>query len=86
MELIVSLLTVACLLLSATTATLSASIPFLWWKYFRQQEKIDSIEKSLTTLQVAWQEGGKKFDEQISTLDEALTHLMEVAGVPKNSN
>lgn len=84
MELIVALLTVACLLLSATTATLAASIPFLWWKYFHQQEKIESIDKSLSALQASWQEGGKKFDEEISTLDEALTHLMEVAGVPKN--
>lgn len=83
MELIVALLTVSCLLLSATTATLAASIPFLWWRYFRQQEKIDRLEKSLSDVRTAWGESESRIDGQINTIDEALTNLMEVAGVPK---
>ena len=62
------LLVVAVLCLSASTAVLASSVPFLYWKCFRmEQMHFDSV---------------MELQKQIDTLDEALARLLEGVGVP----
>jgi len=62
------ILAVAVLCLSASTAALASSIPFLWWKCFR--------------LEFRLQEQKDELQKQIDTVDEALARLLESVGVP----
>lgn len=66
METAILVITVLCL--AASTATLAASVPFLYWKCFRLEER---LLFSVLELQ-----------KQIDTLDETLARLLEGVGVP----
>lgn len=63
-----ALLVIAVLCLAASTAVLASSIPFLYWKCFRlEQRHFDSV---------------MELQKQVDTLDEALARLLEGVGVP----
>ena len=63
-----ALLVIAVLCLAASTAVLASSIPFLYWKCFRLEER---LTQETAVLQ-----------DQIDTLDEALARLLEGVGIP----
>lgn len=63
-----TILAVAVLCLAASTAVLASSVPFLFWKCFRLESR---MEEQRVNLQ-----------GQIDKLDEALSHLLESVGVP----
>lgn len=62
----VLLITVLCL--AASTTVLATSVPFLYWKCFRLEERLSTQRADL--------------QKQIDTLDEALARLLEGVGVP----
>lgn len=63
-----AILVVSVLCLAASTATLAASVPLLYWKCFR--------------LEARFQDQRAELQKQIDTLDEALARLLEGVGVP----
>lgn len=64
-----SILAVAVLCLAASTAVLASSVPFLFYKCFRLEARLE--ERAIEHRQ------------QVDTLDEALARLLENVGVPK---
>ena len=60
------LVTVLCL--AASTTVLAASVPFLYWKCFRLEDRLAAQRAEL--------------QKEIGTLDEALARLLEGVGVP----
>lgn len=62
-----AVLTIAVLCLSASTAVLAASVPFLYWKCFR--------------LEWEYRQEVKELSRRIDVLDEALDQLLERVGV-----
>lgn len=63
-----SILSIAVLCLAGSTATLAASVPFLYWKCFR--------------LESRYLEDVQDLRKQVATLDEALARLLEGVGIP----
>jgi len=63
----VGILTVAVLFLSGAVTILASSVPFLYWKCFRLEARLESQRIEL--------------QRQIDTLDEALSRLLEGIGV-----
>lgn len=64
----IAILSVVILCLAASTAVLASSVPFLFWKCFRLEAR---LERETAKLQ-----------QQIDTLDETLARLLEGVGVP----
>ena len=64
-----TVLATAVLCLSASTAVLASSVPFLFYKCFRLEAR---LEKQAV-----------EFRQQLDTLDEALARLLENVGVLK---
>lgn len=60
------LITVLCLAVSTTV--LAASVPFLYWKCFRLEDRLATQRVELL--------------KQIDTLDETLARLLEGVGIP----
>lgn len=68
METLTAILVITVLCLAASTAVLAASVPFLFFKCFRLEVRMEKRER--------------EFQKQIDTLDEALARLLEGVGVP----
>ena len=66
-----ALLVITVLCLAVSTAVLAASVPFLFWKCFR--------------LEARMQEQRAGLQQQIDTLDETLARLLESVGVPSTA-
>lgn len=64
------LLSLTCLLLTAANLLLVSCVPFLFWKLLRLEGQAAAI-----------QEGQRRLEGDLRTLDDAVSGLMEVAGV-----
>ena len=63
-----AILVVAVLCLAASTKVLASSIPWIYWKCFRLEARLEEQRREL--------------QKQVDTLDETLTRLLENVGVP----
>lgn len=50
MEVTIVCLSIACLLLTVVIAVLAGSVPFLWWKYWKLEQKIEVLDEALAGL------------------------------------
>ena len=63
-----AILVVAVLCLAASTTVLASSVPWLYWKCFRLEARLEEQRREL--------------QKQVDTLDETLARLLENVGVP----
>jgi hypothetical protein len=50
MEVCITCLSISCLLLTVIVAVLSGSVPFLWWKCWKLEQKIEVLDEALAGL------------------------------------
>jgi hypothetical protein len=62
METAVVTLSIACVVLGCSTALLGAFVPFLFWRLFKAEAKIETLDETLTDFmaQLAGQAEGEK--------------------------
>ena len=82
-------LCVAVLVLSITVAVLAGTVPWLWWRCLRleteTEDQCTELHKTMETL-IALGMRVKSLEDKvkgIDTLDEAVTGIMEAAGLNK---
>lgn len=50
MDSVAILLTIAVLILATATAVLAGSVPWLWWRALKLEQKVETLDEALASL------------------------------------